>query len=67
LLGGAQLYAEALPLIQRIYLTRVHADIAGDAHLPALDPGRWREISREDHSADSRNEFPFSFIVLQRI
>lgn len=67
LLGGAQLYAEALPLIQRIYLTRVHADVAGDAHLPALEEGEWREISRQDHPADSRNDFPFSFIVLQRI
>lgn len=67
LLGGAQLYAEALPLIQRIYLTRVHADVAGDAHLPALAADDWREISREDHPADSRNDFPFSFIVLQRI
>lgn len=67
LLGGAQLYAEALPLIQRIYLTRVHADVAGDAHLPALEQGEWREISREDHAADSRNDFPFSLVVLQRI
>lgn len=67
LLGGAQLYAEALPRIQRIYLTRVHADVAGDAYLPALAADDWREISREDHPADSRNDFPFSFIVLQRI
>lgn len=66
LLGGAQLYAEGMPLIQRIYLTRVHADVEGDARLPVLVPGEWREISREDHAADSRNDFPFSFIVLQR-
>lgn len=66
LLGGAQLYAEALPLIQRIYLTRVHADVAGDAHLPALEESEWQQTSREDHPADSRNDFPFSFIVLQR-
>lgn len=66
LLGGAQLYAEAMPRIQRIYLTRVHADVEGDAQLPVLVDGQWREISREDHDADSRNEFSFSFIVLQR-
>lgn len=66
LLGGAQLYAAALPQIQRIYLTRVHADISGDACLPALDRDSWYEISRQDHAADNGNEFPFSFIVLER-
>ena len=66
LLGGAQLYAAALPQIQRIYLTRVHADIPGDARLPELDEGSWYEISREDHAAGNNNEFPFSFIVLER-
>lgn len=66
LLGGAQLYAEAMGKIQRIYLTRVHADIAGDSHLPSLDDREWREISREDYPADSRNDFPYSFIVLER-
>lgn len=66
LLGGAQLYAAAMPRIQRLYLTRVHADIAGDAHLPPLDMGEWQEMSREEHPAGGGNEFPFSFIVLQR-
>lgn len=66
LLGGAQLYALALPRIQRIYLTRVHADIAGDAHLPALEGHDWRELSREDHAAGNNNDHAFSFIVLQR-
>ncbi|MEQ8514464.1 MAG: dihydrofolate reductase, partial [Chromatocurvus sp.] len=51
LLGGAQLYAAALPRIQRVYLTQVHADIAGDVRLPSLEPGSWQEISREDHPA----------------
>lgn len=66
LLGGAQLYAAALPRIQRIYLTRVHADVPGDARLPALEPQQWRETSREDHPAGNNNDYPFSFIVLER-
>lgn len=66
LLGGAQLYAAALPQIQRIYLTQVHADISGDAFLPALNGDIWHEMSRQDHAAGNRNEFPFSFIVLER-
>ena len=66
LLGGAQLYTAGLPHIVRIYLTEVHADIPGDARLPDLDPSDWQEISREEHPADSRNEFPYSFVVLER-
>lgn len=66
LLGGAQLYAAALPRIQRVYLTQVHADVTGDARLPALEPGNWREILREDHPAGNNNDHPFSFVILER-
>lgn len=66
LLGGAQLYAAVLPRVQRIYLTRVHADVIGDAVLPPLAPEQWRQVACEDHPAGTDNEYPFSFIVLER-
>jgi dihydrofolate reductase len=46
--GGAQIYALALPVTDRIYLTVVNADYEGDAHFPALDDS-WRETARETH------------------
>src|SRR5690606_3178604 len=48
-IGGAQLYAEALPRAYRLYLTRVHAEIPGDTLFPAVDWASWREIERERH------------------
>lgn len=47
--GGAELYAQVLPRADRLYLTEIQAEYAGDAHFPEVDPGRWREIDREAH------------------
>jgi dihydrofolate reductase len=50
-IGGAEIYREALPLAQRLYLTEVHASIEGDAWLPKIDWADWREVQRERHAA----------------
>ena len=63
--GGAQVYALALPRATRIYLTRIHADIVGDTHLPPLGAG-WHESTRELHPADARHACAMSFITLER-
>jgi dihydrofolate reductase len=65
-IGGADIYRQALPLAQRIYLTRVHADIQGDADFPQLDT-EWREVSCEQCAADERHAYPYSFVVLERV
>ena len=52
-IGGGRIYAEMLPLADRIYLTRVHANPDGDAFFPDLDPAEWRITEREDFAADS--------------
>ncbi|NIR60917.1 MAG: type 3 dihydrofolate reductase [Gammaproteobacteria bacterium] len=65
-IGGAEVFEAALPRAARIYLTRVHAEVAGDARFPRLDPAAWREIEREDHPADERNPYPYSFVTLER-
>lgn len=67
IIGGAQLYEQALPLIDTIHLTRVHCQIEGDAYLPALAPGQWREVAREGRAADGRNAHAMSFITLERV
>jgi len=62
-IGGAQIYAEALRgRVDSIYLTRIDADFPGDARLPALEPGRWRETSREHHGPSGTRAFGFDFV-----
>jgi dihydrofolate reductase len=66
IVGGAALYAEALPRAERLYLTLVHARIDGDAHFPPWDRADWIETSRVEHPADGRNPFPMTFLTLDR-
>ncbi|MBY0277046.1 dihydrofolate reductase [Candidatus Binatia bacterium] len=65
-IGGAGVYAKALPLAQRIYLTEVRATVDGDVRFPALDRGRWIETSRDEYAADERHAHAFAFTVLER-
>ena len=68
IIGGGQIFREALAkdLIDRLYLTLVHAAVEGDAHFPHIDPTEWKERARERHEVDDRHAYPFSFVVLDR-
>ncbi|MGD8574896.1 MAG: type 3 dihydrofolate reductase [Gammaproteobacteria bacterium] len=66
-IGGGQLYAEALPHADRIILTEIGADIEGDTHFPELDPAQWREVECRERPADGRNAWPLVFRTLERI
>ncbi len=66
IIGGAQIYAESLDLADRVYLTRVHRYVEGDAYFPDLDAELWHQIAREDISAKEPNPFDFSYLVLER-
>jgi dihydrofolate reductase len=65
-IGGASLYAEALPRAERIYLTRVHARPAGDVFFPELQSGDWGESLVSEHPADARHAYAFSIYLLVR-
>jgi dihydrofolate reductase len=65
-IGGASIYAEALPLARRIYLTEVHGEFECDVQFPAFDRRAWVEAERTDHQADAANAHPYSFVVLER-
>lgn len=65
-IGGAELYAQALPLAQRLYLTQVHHPVEGDAFFPELDSSQWRQVSRQDFEAVAPNLYEYSFITLDR-
>ena len=65
-IGGAQIYALALPLAQRLYLTEVHAQVTGDVRFPDWDRSEWRESSRDKHVACDSNPYDYSFVVYER-
>jgi dihydrofolate reductase len=65
-IGGADLFALALPKARRIHLTEVEADVEGDVRFPPLDESEWREVAREAHPAGERDEHPFVFRTLER-
>jgi dihydrofolate reductase len=65
-IGGDQIYQTSLPSIDRIYLTKVHSEVNGDAFFPELNWAEWREVGREDFSAEGPNPYDYSFIVLDR-
>ena len=65
-IGGAAVFAEALPRAKRLYLTEVDADVEGDVHLPKIDESQWREVRREAYPAGPDDDYPFVFRVLER-
>ena len=66
-IGGGELYRAFWPKADRIYLTQVHANPAGDTFVPEIDPARWRETERQDHAAGPRDSAAFTVRILDRI
>jgi len=65
-IGGAALFALALPKARRIYLTEVEAEVEGDVRFPSFNEADWREISREAHAAGEGDDHDMVFRVLER-
>lgn len=66
LIGGANLYAQALPLAQRLYLTEVDVSPAGDAWFPALDLAEWQLDDSESYPSDLKNPYSYRFLSYSR-
>ena len=67
IIGGDQIYKQAFPDADKLYLTRIHAEFPqADAFFPEIDYTKWTEISREAFPADEKNEYAYSFIELVR-
>lgn len=64
-IGGAQIYMQALPLADRILATEVHAEVAGDAFFPLLPGSQWRETAREPQAAE--NGYRYDFVTYERV
>jgi dihydrofolate reductase len=65
-IGGGQVYRDFLPRADRIYMTRVQADVQGDAFFPGIDGNGWRLVSAEHHAADEKHGYPFEMMVFER-
>ena len=65
-IGGADIYGQALPEAQRIYMTEVHQDIPGDAFFPELAEGEWKETDRQDRDPETPGGSAYSLVILDR-
>ena len=65
-IGGADLYGQMLPRADRLYLTTVDAEFAGDTVMPQFDMKDWREVSVSPYPADERHRYPFRCAVYER-
>jgi dihydrofolate reductase len=65
-IGGAAIYAAALPLAQCLYITEVHGEVEGDAFFPEVDWSLWHEVSRTRNAASASGGYDFSFVVFER-
>jgi dihydrofolate reductase len=64
--GGAEIYAQAMPLATQLAITHVHKQIEGDAYFPAIDPNEWRESARGEHEAAGEDEAAFALATYER-
>lgn len=65
-IGGGEIYKQALPRADKLYITRVHGEFEGDTFFPEIKKSIWQEVSRENHAPDEKNNFPYSFVIYKK-
>ena len=66
IVGGAELYVQALPLVDTLYITEIQQDVEGDAHFPELANTAWKEVAREPRSQTEPQPLEYHFVTYQR-
>lgn len=66
IIGGAMVYQEALPLADKIYLTRIEHQFDADVFFPELELSQWQRVSQDAHPADQKNLYPYTFEIYQK-
>lgn len=66
IIGGAEIYRQALPYASKLYLTCVEVEADADTFFPAIDPEEWQILSEEKHAADEKNKYNYTFKVLEK-
>jgi len=65
-IGGAEIYRQAFPKAELLYLTQVHADVEGDAYFEGFSVDDWALVTQQDHKAAANNPYDYSFCKYQR-
>ena len=65
-IGGAQIYSLAWPMLDRLYMTLIDTELEGDTWFPEFDLAAWRELRRTEHPADERHAWRFTILVMER-
>ena len=65
-IGGAQIFALALPIAERFYLTRVHAEVEADTQFPEFDENDWFELERQDFEQSPKNDHPYTILSFRK-
>ena len=66
IIGGGQIYEQAMPFIQKLYLSEIETELDGDVFFPEIDPEEWNVTSEEYFAPDERNAFPFTVRIYER-
>lgn len=66
-IGGAQIYMEAMPRADRLYITHVHASPEADTYLPEINMNEWKVVSKEEILADAQNQYAMAFVLYEKI
>ena len=67
IVGGAEIYKLAMQVTERVYLTRIHAEVEGDTFYPELDMTVWKQISIDRRKADVKNPYDYDFLIYERL
>jgi dihydrofolate reductase len=62
IIGGEEIFREAMPIADKIYLTRIFGDFEGDSYFPPINENEWKQISINEYKADEKNPYPFAFL-----
>lgn len=65
IVGGAELYAQSLALVDTLYITEIQQEVEGDAHFPEFDKSRWQETSRELRTQETPQPLAYHFVTYQ--
>ena len=66
IIGGGEIYRQALPRADRLHVTHVLAEVDGDTRFPEIDPSEWKAVSSEDFPAGEKDSHPTRYVVYER-
>lgn len=66
IIGGTSVYKQTIHKASTLFITWVHSEFVADTFFPEINFNEWKEVSREDHEADEKNPYPYSFSVYER-